>query len=112
MTPDAPRVGLFVAEKAADGPSQVAPEIAALVPAYLASKRKQLADAQARLAARDLSPVQRFGHNLKGTGRGYGFPELEQIGREIEAAAKLSDEISISLQLESLRRFLSHTETY
>jgi CheY-like chemotaxis protein len=85
---------------------EVAPEIAALVPQYLASKWQQLEEAQGRLLNHDLEPVRRFGHNLRGTGRGYGFPPLEKIGRELEAAAATREESHIAEQLECLRKFL------
>jgi hypothetical protein len=40
------------------------------------------------LQAGRLEDIQRVGHNLKGTGSGYGFPEVTNIGRRREAAAK------------------------
>ncbi len=85
---------------------QIAPEIAALVPQYLASKWRQMEEAQGRLLEHDLEPVRRFGHNLRGTGRGYGFPPLEKIGKELEAAATAREEARIAEQLERLRQFL------
>jgi len=91
---------------AASTAEELAPEIAALVPQYLASKWRQLEEAQGRLLAHDLEPVRRFGHNLRGTARGYGFPPLENIGKELEAAAVACEESRIAEQLESLRRFL------
>jgi PAS domain S-box-containing protein len=82
------------------------PEIAALVPQYLASKWRQMEEAQGCLLEHDLEPVRRFGHNLRGTGRGYGFPPLEKIGKELEAAASAREEARIAEQLERLRQFL------
>jgi PAS domain S-box-containing protein len=82
--------------------------IAALVPKYIASKPKQIEEAQASLAVKDFEPIQRFGHNLKGTGRGYGFPPIEEMGRKLEKAAADQDEASISEQLENLRRFVAN----
>jgi PAS domain S-box-containing protein len=89
---------------------EVAPEVAALVPQYLASKWKQMEEAQVRLLARDFEPVRRFGHNLRGTARGYGFPPLEHIGRDLEVAAASQEEAKISEQLDRLRQFL-HQES-
>jgi CheY-like chemotaxis protein len=85
---------------------EIAPEIAALVPQYLASKWKQMEEAQNRLLEHDLDPVRRFGHNLRGTARGYGFPHLEQIGKELEVAAASGEEERIAEQLQRLRLFL------
>jgi PAS domain S-box-containing protein len=87
--------------------AEVEDGIAALIPKYLASKPRQIEEARASLAIRDFAPIWRFGHNLKGTGRGYGFPPIEDIGREIEKAAADKDEAGISEQLENLRRFVA-----
>jgi PAS domain S-box-containing protein len=81
--------------------------ITALIPKYLASKPKQIEEARASLAAKDFDPIRRFGHNLKGTGRGYGFPPIEVMGKEIEKAAVAHDETRIAEQLESLLRFVA-----
>jgi PAS domain S-box-containing protein len=87
---------------------EIAPDVAELVPQYLASKWKQMEEARGRLLVHDLEPVRRFGHNLKGTARGYGFPPLENIGRDLEVAAASQEESSIAEQLERLRQFLEH----
>jgi signal transduction histidine kinase/DNA-binding NarL/FixJ family response regulator len=85
---------------------EIAPDVAELVPQYLASKWKQMEEAQGRLLVHDLEPVRRFGHNLRGTARGYGFPPLENIGRDLEVAAASQEESGIAEQLERLRQFL------
>jgi CheY-like chemotaxis protein len=92
------------------GPSageEITPDVAELVPQYLASKWKQMEETQRRLLEHDLEPVRRFGHNLRGTARGYGFPPLENIGRDLEIAAASQEESRIAEQLERLRQFLN-----
>jgi PAS domain S-box-containing protein len=81
--------------------------IAALIPKYLAAKPKQIEEARAALAVKDFDPIWRFGHNLKGTGRGYGFPPIEEMGREIEKAVADRDVANIAEQLENLLRFVT-----
>jgi HPt (histidine-containing phosphotransfer) domain-containing protein len=85
----------------------VSEEVAALVPGYLASKMKQIEDARANVAAQEFEPVRRFAHNLKGTGIGYGFPRIEEIGAEMEEAALDCDAPGISRKLAELLEFLS-----
>jgi PAS domain S-box-containing protein len=90
--------------------SRLAEGVAELVPQYLASKPKQIEEAKACLAAKDFEPIRRLGHNLRGTGPGYGFPDLAMLGREIEQAAAGGDETRMAVQLEALHRMiLSHT---
>jgi signal transduction histidine kinase/DNA-binding response OmpR family regulator len=84
----------------------VSVEVLALVPQYLASKQKQIEEARESLTSRDFPPIRRFGHNLKGTGRGYGFPAIEELGREIEKAAVNADVDGVAQQLDALHRLV------
>jgi CheY-like chemotaxis protein len=84
----------------------VSGQIAALVPKYLSSKLKQIEEARVNLAASDFEPICRFGHNLKGTGLGYGFPWISVIGAEIEESAMGHDRLSVDQQLKMLQEFL------
>ena len=59
----------------------------ALVSQYLQGCRGDLAQLKAALAAREYETARRLGHQMKGTGKPYGYPELTQIGRAIEWAA-------------------------
>lgn len=87
----------------------VSEQVVALVPQYLASKHNQIEEARESLISRDFPPIRRFGHNLKGTGRGYGFPAIEELGREIEKAALEADVDRIAEQLDALHRFVSES---
>jgi CheY-like chemotaxis protein/anti-sigma regulatory factor (Ser/Thr protein kinase) len=87
----------------------ISEQVMALVPQYLASKEKQIEEARAALVSRDFGPIRRFGHNLKGTGRGYGFPPIEEMGREIERAAMEADPNRIAEQLDALHRFVNES---
>jgi HPt (histidine-containing phosphotransfer) domain-containing protein len=76
------------------------------VPTYLATKLRQTDEARESLAANDFETIRRFGHNLKGTGHGYGFPRLGLLGAELEKSAIEHDQRITSEQLEALRQFL------
>ena len=86
---------------------EVADPVAALVPGYLAAKRQQIEDARMSLAKQEFEPVRRFGHNLKGTGRGYGFPQMAAMGTDIESAALARDAETVERQLEALAHFVA-----
>jgi signal transduction histidine kinase/DNA-binding response OmpR family regulator/CHASE3 domain sensor protein len=87
----------------------VSEEVLALVPQYLASKHKQIEEARESLTSGDFGSIRRFGHNLKGTGRGYGFPAIEELGRKIEKAAVEADAGRVAGQLDALHRFVSES---
>ena len=81
--------------------------VAALVPEDLASKPAQIEEALGHLAVHSFEPIQRFGHNLKGTGRGYGLPEIEELGRALEKSAREGAEAEIAGQLLALHRLVN-----
>jgi len=87
----------------------VSEQVQALVPQYLASKHKQIEAARESLRSRDFGPIRRFGHDLKGTGRGYGFPAIEELGQQIEKAAGEADVDRIAGQLNALHRYVTES---
>ena len=62
--------------------------IEALAEGYLARRTADVTSLRALLDKGDLSTIERRGHNMKGSGATYGFPEISRIGERIEAAAK------------------------
>ena len=78
-----------------------------LASGYLATKPAQIQQARDSLAAVDFAPIRRFGHNLKGTGCGYGFPRIGAIGLQIEQAATEGDAGRIAGQLEALSQVIN-----
>jgi PAS domain S-box-containing protein len=73
--------------------------IAALRPAFLGKRQVDLEKMRELLAARDFATIQKIGHNCKGTGTGYGFPEISQAGAAIEKAAKALDVAALELSI-------------
>ena len=45
-------------------------------------------------------------HKIKGTGGGYGFPVLTELGGAIEAAAVAQNSDSVRMSLDDLSRYL------
>jgi signal transduction histidine kinase/CheY-like chemotaxis protein/HPt (histidine-containing phosphotransfer) domain-containing protein len=87
----------------------VSEQVQALVPQYLASKQKQIEAARVSLLSRDFGSIRRFGHDLKGTGRGYGFPAIAELGQQIEEAAGEADVDRIAGQLNALHRYVAES---
>ena len=61
------------------------------VSAYLDRRRQEVPAYRAALRAEDFETVRMMGHKMRGTGGGYGFPLLTEIGRLIEEAALCRD---------------------
>ena len=78
-----------------------------LVRGYLEKRRGDVAVYRTALEAQDFDVIRKLGHNMTGTGSGYGFPELTEIGADMETAALRSDTSAILAQLE---RFAAYME--
>ena len=74
----------------AEGPS-LPEEVRSLLPAYVANRRADLARLFEALGVQDFATVRHLGHNLKGTGRSFGFHEVTRIGAALELAAEGAD---------------------
>jgi CheY-like chemotaxis protein len=97
--------GQYRAAEPVSSQTGIANDLEDLIPAYLEKRRKDVVACRVALDAEDFAAIRRLGHNMKGTGTGYGFPGLTELGGEIEAAAIRSDASALRDQLE---RFAGH----
>jgi signal transduction histidine kinase/HPt (histidine-containing phosphotransfer) domain-containing protein len=81
-----------------------------IIPWYLETRRTDLQACIAALAAGDYDRVRTLGHNLRGSGAGYGFPKLSEIGEAIESAAQKTDAAAIEAHLKELAKYLDEVE--
>ena len=88
----------------------VEPEIADLIPGYLLNREKDIAAIYAALEKKDMATVRILGHSMKGSGGGYGFEAITNIGMLIEKAAKDGNDESIRLQVKRLEDYLLQIE--
>jgi PAS domain S-box-containing protein len=90
------------------GVSRTAQRLAERTPAYLENCRLNV---QAMLLALDLGDfevVTILGHNLRGSGGGFGFQMITDIGAGLEQAADISDGASSRRWLGELSSYLDH----
>jgi signal transduction histidine kinase/CheY-like chemotaxis protein len=78
-----------------------------IVPGYLENRRKEIAAFRTGLAKGDFGLLRTLGHRLKGSGGGYGFPALTEMGAAIESAALVQDPATIAGRVDELERFLA-----
>ena len=81
-----------------------------LIPRYLDRRRKEIEIFRAQLAAADFEALRIGGHSLKGSGGGYGFPDLTRIGSAIETAAKSGDATTIQNALAEYTDYMRRVE--
>ena len=82
------------------------PDIADLVPGYLARTAQQLEEARASIEASRFEELATIAHKLKGTGGSFGFEAITAFARQLEDAALAHDAAEASESLDRLRDFV------
>ncbi|CAE6687981.1 MAG: Hpt domain-containing protein [Nitrospira sp.] len=86
---------------------KVSQDLEAIVPGFLANRRRDLATIEACLKQGDLNTIRMLGHRMKGDGGGYGFDQISTIGDRLEQAAIAQDPVSIAAEVAHLTDFLA-----
>ncbi|MGD1069647.1 MAG: ATP-binding protein [Bryobacteraceae bacterium] len=81
-----------------------------VVPGYLEKRRADVAIYRAALNAGDFDAIKKLAHKMKGTGAGYGFPRLTELGAELEKAAIRSDAATVRLNLDEFAGYVEKVE--
>ncbi|HOE17704.1 MAG TPA: Hpt domain-containing protein [Syntrophorhabdaceae bacterium] len=79
-----------------------------LIPGYIENRRRDIASIEAALRKNDFETIRVLGHSMKGSGGGYGFDKITEIGKRIEEAAKVMETGEINRQIAALSEYLSN----
>jgi PAS domain S-box-containing protein len=90
--------------------SNVDPRLEAIRPAYLQARRRDIHSALLALDNADYEAIRTLGHNMHGSGAGYGFPEITAIGEGLEFAAEDRNPQSVRERVDELSRYLDALE--
>jgi CheY-like chemotaxis protein len=110
--PRAPLAALPAVGEAATIHIEIPEGFEELTPGYLAARRNELVEMAHLLADSDLDHLRIMGHNMKGTGTSYGFPDLTRIGGLLEQSATHGDRETVRENLEELTDYLAKVELY
>ena len=69
-----------------------------------------MAELKAAAEAEDFETARRLGHNMKGTGTSYGFPEITALGEAVERAAKQGRGEQVRAGTLELARYLEQVQ--
>jgi len=83
------------------------PEFQELIQQYIDYLRETLPELKANLEKRDFAALRKYGHNMKGSGGGYGFANLTELGKEMEEAALAEDINKYKVYVQQLEDFLN-----
>ncbi len=83
----------------------VDPEIMDLIPGFLDNREKDIRSMLKALENGDYKTIRTLGHSMKGSGGGYGFDAIGDIGSLLEQEAE-------SRNIEGIRRGIDELSTY
>jgi HPt (histidine-containing phosphotransfer) domain-containing protein len=84
----------------------VDPDLEDLIPGYLEGRGRDAGAMAQALKGKDFETIRILGHSMKGSGGGYGFDAITEIGGGLERAAKAGDGAAIDRLIEELRLYL------
>jgi HPt (histidine-containing phosphotransfer) domain-containing protein len=85
-------------------------DVLELAPGYLAKRRNELPALRNALTLRDFEILVSIGHQMKGSGGGFGFDRITEIGGNLEASAKTQDTAAIGQEIAALQNYLDCVE--
>jgi CheY-like chemotaxis protein len=80
--------------------------LAELVPGFLENRRRDVEYLAAALEQADYEKVRILGHNMRGSGSGYGLNRITEIGASLEQAAGRHEPEEIRARAADLARYL------
>ncbi|MBW2467066.1 MAG: Hpt domain-containing protein [Deltaproteobacteria bacterium] len=82
------------------------PDLRDIVPAYLKNKRLDVEIIRTLLKEEDFETLRDLAHNIKGSGGGYGFDRITELGGALEQAAEAEDISALDILTETLADYL------
>ncbi len=73
---------------------------------YIERRKRDLESCFRNIEEGKYEELEKVGHQLKGNGETFGHPELSDIGRELEEAARESDDESVHQAVEKFKNWV------
>ncbi len=90
--------------------ARVDSELAELVDGYLENRRADIENLTGFIRDREADEIRRLGHNMKGSGKAYGFDLITAIGANLEQAGRNADFTEAEKLLDQLNAYLDEVE--
>jgi len=81
-----------------------------LIPQFLENREEDIQNLEKLLKQAEYDQIRIIGHSLKGSGGGYGFDYLTEVGSEIEKEAELKNKKKIKVLINELKDYLNNIE--
>lgn len=89
---------------------EVDADLSELIPLYLQSRREEVPRIYTLLDAGDFTALWGIAHKLHGSGGGFGFDFLTELGERMEQSAKAGNKAELYSQAAELKDFLDSVE--
>ena len=86
--------------------AHVSADLEPLIPGYLENRKKDIETITEHVENGNFSEAARLAHSMKGSGGGYGFDRITELGAMMEIAARSSDGAVVISGLEQLKHYL------
>lgn len=83
-------------------------DLKVIIPNFLKNRKNDIENMKNHLEENDLEKIEVIGHGMKGSGGGYGFDYISEIGKRIEKAAKEEDKENIKKSIIKLQEYLEN----
>jgi len=81
-----------------------------IIPQFLENRESDITKISNYLKEEKYKEIEIIGHSMKGSGGGYGFDEITEIGKNIEKAAETKDKKKIKKEVKKLKTYLEDIE--
>ena len=81
-----------------------------LIPMFLENRADNIAELKKLLKEENYEGIEKLGHKIKGSGGGYGFDKVTDLGREIEQAAAAGNTKKLRDLIEELAEHMDKVE--
>ena len=85
-------------------------DLSEIIPDFLEMTYDDMKTMRTALQDKDFETIRLTAHTLKGSGGGYGFTEVTNLGKKIEDAAKIKDEKGIEEWLNVLINYMNQAK--
>lgn len=91
-------------------PVSIDADLADLIPGFLENRERDVARLKTQAANGAFSEARTVGHGMKGSGGGYGFDRISELGAQVETAALAADAGAILDAVAELEDYLARVE--
>jgi HPt (histidine-containing phosphotransfer) domain-containing protein len=81
-------------------------DLESLIPGYMKNRRSDISRIRQLVQNSEFEEVQRLAHSMKGSGGGYGFQKISELGASMEIAANSLDSRRILSGIDELEKYL------